>query len=525
LTKRSKDIGPRPTGAIDVLLFVAALVGISCFIFLLPGQHLDSTARYDMDRDQVINRANIFLAELGFTSDQLDISARIERNKDLLASVQGDLGRKRTIEILGSDEGKVLPGYYWIVRYTYMDRSASGWDRATQDKESIFEIKMTLDGVVWSFDNTWSFDNAILDSGASAPFVGQSSRPINRDALAAVFSDTDSLANVAKTRLRAISDSTLRANLSFQGIRGNRQGLSRRVAETGSEKQLLDDLEKDQTVALDTQAVLSLARYYQPEIYAGRIDWRLDSLYVVAGSAARLAKVRVIAADSVFRQLIRLDMAISTLGSLQAMDVVFNPAQKEQNLTSVILPLTMIGIYFILSIMFIIVFFRRMMARLIDVKTALVDAVMMGIFFGLATVLSIERFADGSLPIWIQIGGMLLMFSIVAGATGLFIFIVSSVSESAARESWPQKWLSLILIRKGDVRNTCVGWAIVRGAMTAGVLLGLGSLALALAPATNLDLDASLFADRSLRPVLSAISFQVSAGYVLMMLVFVGIGS
>lgn len=515
MTPGSKTI-PTRAGAVDVLLLIAAIIGIWSFIYLLPKTHLDTAARYDVDPDQIINRANIFLATQGYAPERLSVTAHIERNKSLLNAMQQDLGRARTIEILRTDEGSVLPGYYWSVKYRFIDPSAGNFSFFSEGA-TVFELKMTLDGVIWSFKNNLSANTAALS------VIGQGVRTINRKTLATAFSDADSTKNAVRSRLLAVSDSTLRANLSFAGVR---TGSNRAPSDSATTALMLLDLENNRTVELDSQAVLSFARFYEPENMIGSVGWRIDSLQVVTGSAARTAELRLISEDPVFGQVVRLDIIVSTLGSLHSMDVVFNPDRAVDDLTSQILNLVIISIYLILSIVFVVVFFRRMSARLIDIKTALVDAVMIGIFIGVHVVLiSLNAFADGQMPFWVQMGIILVLFSIVAGATSLFVFIISAVSESAAREVWPQKWLSLILIRKGIVRNTDVGWAIVRGIMLAGLLVGVGSLALTLSPSQGIDMPVRLVADRSLRPVLSAIAVSTGQGYLLMLILLVGIGS
>ena len=502
-------------GAVDVLLFIAAILGVWAFIYVLPGSHPDSTARYDLDEDEIINRSNIFLATQGYVPDNFTVGAKIQRNTLLLRAMQEDLGRTRTIEVLKSDEGDVLPGYYWSVKYSFED-PAAGIMSILTGATTIFELKMTLDGIIWSFDNNLSENKAAL------PLVGQGIRSINRDALAAALSGADSTEIAVRNRLRSVSDSSLRANLSFTGVRNGR---NRSPFDSVYSAAMLRDLENDRVVELDSQAVYSLARFYAPENMAMALDWRIDSLHVVAGSAARLAALRLISADPVFGQILRVDITVSTLGNLNQLDIVFNPDRESNDITSSVLNAVMVGIYLILSVILLIVFFKRITARLIDVKTAIVDAVMIGIFLGLLAVLSVASIGTSSSPLWVQMGFILLIFSVIAGASSLFVFMISAVSESVTREIWPEKWLSLILIRKGDVRNTDVGWAIVRGISLAGVLLGLGVLALVVSPSLNIDVPQDLFIDSSMRPVLSAIVGKTGFGFLLMMILLVGIGA
>jgi len=437
--------------------------------------------------------------------------------------MQVDVGRKGVIDALNSDEGKILPGYYWDVQY-FFDELPGREFAFFSDRIPVFRIKLTMDGKVWSFSNNLNqVEEAI-------PYVGQGLRVINRAALASAFShsESDSVLAATESRLRAVTDSTLRASLSFSGVRS---GTSRRIRTENNISRLIDealliDLESGDPVELDTQAVYSIARFYEPENLVGKIEWKIDSLQVIAGSEAQQAKIWLVSTTPVLNQDIRLDVTVTSLGSLHEMDVVYNPGENNDDLTSTAFAALMAAAYLILAIVLIVVFFRRIMARLIDVKSALIDAVVMGIFFGLYAILSLELgLGQGPTPIWIQVLGTLVLFSLVAGAMSLFVFIISAVTESAVREVWPEKWLSLVLIRKGDIRNTDVGWSIVRGIALAGVILGLGVLAITVSPSLVMDMSQDLQAHKSLRPVLSAVTGNAVSGFLLMLMLMVGIGS
>ena len=95
--------------SIDLLLVVLAIVGYACYAILLPENHPDSTAEYGFQAEEIIDQANIFLANQGYSIENLDVEARLTRNVDLLRDMQENLGRTRTIEILDPGEASTLP--------------------------------------------------------------------------------------------------------------------------------------------------------------------------------------------------------------------------------------------------------------------------------------------------------------------------------------------------------------------------------------------------------------------------------
>jgi serine phosphatase RsbU (regulator of sigma subunit) len=186
-----------------------------------------------------------------------------------------------------------------------------------------------------------------------------------------------------------------------------------------------------------------------------------------------------------------------------------------------------IGGYVLIFIFLLILFVRRLIGRLIDVKGSMLDALVIGVLIALTMVLQRDLGigSDSDLEGWARVGASLLIFSVTGGATALFVFIISASAESVTREVLPGKLHSSILVRRGDTHNQLVGWAILRGIAVGGVLLGVGVLSLTVMPKLALEISETLGVEQSLRPVASSVAFGVSASYIKLLLILLGIGT
>lgn len=514
MTANSSSERFRPTAS-DLILVVLAILGFGSYLILLPDLHPDVAAHYGMRNEQIIDRANSFLAQQGYSTDNLEISASLKRNTPLLEAMQQDLGRERTIDILLSDETTALPGHYWSVVY-----SRSGPDDSEQsildEPVAVFAVNLTLGGAPWAFSNTSA------TAGPGSSLFGSVRRVVNKAALARVFSPHDSLLTDTINRLRNVPDSLILAGLRFVPL--NQPGFEE-ASFLDPSVPPLEALENGYPALLDSTAIIALSRFFAPRYLLDKATWKVDSLRVLGGNMGRIAETRFLSADPVHGQEIRVQMTVSSTGSLLQMNVVFNPGRSSDNFSRDVRSAIMIGAYVLLAIILMIVFFRRIMARLIDVKSAMLDALLFGLLLGLWATLSRDINIVAGSALWVQIGVRLLMFSIVAGAAALFTFIISAVSESMVREVWPEKLLSLTLARRGDFQNTIAGASILRGISIAGVLLGIGILALVAFPTLGIKGDENLLSDISYRPFLQIVAGSAGLIFLTVLMVLVGIGT
>ena len=507
-------------GIFDLILIVLGFIGFGIFAFVLPAHHIDGTAEYKISESDAINKANVFLVSNGYSVRNLDVEAHLRRNEPLLKAMQEDLGRERTIEILRDEDNSTLPGFLWSISYR-MKNTASSSSISFAGSALVFHVVLNIDGAVLEFENTSSA------GGTASILLGDATRSINRSVLAELFAPSDSLRSESLTRLRAVTDSSLIASLSFKRL----DTPGRRTEPESASR--IDRLERGLSVALDSLDILKLAKMLAPEQALKDVTWEVDSLRVFSssttgnnsGNSEALALVWLRPTEPIFGQQLRVDMTVSSTGNLQEMVVVPNPDRDVDDSVSTLLGVVKGAAYFLLAIVMVVFFVRRIMARLIDVKVSMIDALVVGVLFGVIAVMNPEYFIEEDMTTWTRVLLSLVAFSIVGGFGSLAMFILSGATESITREIFPQKLLSGMLLRKGDIQNRVVGWSLVRGIAVAGVLLGIGVLALAVFPSLSLTLGASLNAEVTFRPVLANFASSSSVSLMISALVLLGVGT
>ena len=108
----------------------------------------------------------------------------------------------------------------------------------------------------------------------------------------------------------------------------------------------------------------------------------MDSLIVLPALPPRLAQVRFLSTEPIHGQHLRVDMTVAASGNLHEMDVVTNPDRSLDDVVSTALGVIMVGVYALIGLALFIAFVRRIMARLIDVKGSMLDALALGILIG-----------------------------------------------------------------------------------------------------------------------------------------------
>jgi len=502
-------------GPADAALAIVAVLGFWAFVFVLPSYHIDGLAEYGLAESEAIDRANIYLTSQGFNVEGLEKTARLTRNDRLLNAMQKDLGRQRTIEILSQEANGPLPAFLWLVSYNLANPESSV-SFAGSTGAQVFNVYLSMDGEVVAFTNT------AAEAGAAASGLGSASRSVNRSLLSRLLTESDSSAAAGLTRLRAVSDSLIISNLHFAQMDEDEFGNS--PSDTEGRDRVLD-LESGRKVALDSLDVLSMATLHAPNQGADGVEWVVDSLRVLPGDPANLATVRLKTVEPIHGQTLRVDMTMSSTGNLREMNVVTNPDREENTVVEDVLGVVAVGGYALLAVIFIVLFIRRIMARLIDVKGSMLDALLLGVLFGLYVILQRELGFQSATSGMGRIGVTMLVFSVTGGAVALFVFILSAATESITREVLPRKIHSSMLVRRWDLHNKLVGWSLLRGVGVAGVLLGIGVLALVLMPNLALSIDTTFATQESFRPFVSAGALSLSSSYIMLVILLLGIGT
>ena len=492
-----------------MLMLLLGIMSLVAFGWMLTDVHPDATAGYDTDSDAAISQANIFLISHGYSTDGLITHAELLRRTELLGDLQSTLGRNTTVDFLYSENSNQVAAYFWQV--VYRPTLEPGESRFANDRAPVFEIELAQDGRVIAFRNLSNRMGA-----AGQRFAGTTGR-INRNALASIVRADTSTDSQARAALAAISDSVFQAFMTFDLDH----------ASTATPEQALNRLLDRQVVSLDSTHLERLFEYHIRRTAFADLDLRLDSVGVTQTPGGRSARVRMVTDAPIAGQNIKVEAGMTPTGVLTRLALEYESAQPIETSVSVALGAIKIGLLVLLGFGFIIVFFRRLMARLLDMKAALVDAMVIGILGGTVAATTTTTLSELFIytPLWGEILLRLVVFSIVAGAISIFVFMVAGVTDSVVREKMEGKLGTLVLLRHGDFQNKPMGASLVRGISVGMILLGLGSAALLFFENLHLELGERFLSDLVIRPVLGGVFEGFESSYFLTLLWVVGVSS
>lgn len=496
-------------GGLDLVLVLLGIVGIGLFVQILPGVHPDSGAAYDISEEEALNTADGFLSSQGFEIGGLISSAELRRREDLLADLQHTLGRNTTVDFLSSDGGNTVAAYYWLVQYRPL--LDPGTTRFLGDQAPAFEIELAQDGTVLALRNL------TLRMGASGTRFGSANNRVNHAALATIIRADTASDSQARFALTQIADSVYHERLRF-----NLNGQSLLESELALTRLLMNE-----SVELDSTALNELLTFHIDRTAFQDLDMRVDSIGASTQNGGRNVRVRLVSDSPVAGQRVLVEAGLTVTGTLSRLNVSYEPAQPVEDSVSAVLGATKVGLFLLLGFGFLIAFFRRLTARLLDMKAALVDALIVGILGGLVAATATTTLSDLFIftPIWGQVLIRLVVFSVVAGAISIFVFMIAGVTDSVVRENQEGKLGTLILLRHGDFQNKPMGAALVRGSALGGILLGIGALALYLFEHLHLSLNSEFLSTASLRPVLAGVFNGFEVAYFLTLMWLVGVSS
>ncbi|RMH49226.1 MAG: hypothetical protein D6685_19435 [Bacteroidetes bacterium] len=501
----------------DGVLGFLAVVGVLVYVGLLPRQHPDAAAVYALTPLEAQEIATQFLARHGYATDDLAVEAELRRSPDgLLDSLQAALGRPAIVQVLQTEVGEVLPAYYWQVRFLRHDAPSvrPGPEGEHTDR---FRILLTLSGRVWAFHN----ERTPPEPEASDPEERLQQR-VDREALQVLWGGEDGRLPPLEADLDAFSD-TLLARLLFFDVRASRGD--------GLEPPPPDDPDRAERGRrgrrpLSRAEAEALARFHLERLLPRAALLRADSVWMPAERGSRLARVRFVSTEPVYGQHRRVEVGVSAGGALQALDVRFNtPFRGVEPAEAIVAGVTRVSLYLIFVVALLVVFFRRLVQRLIDVRAALVDGAVLGVLFviGAAMNLGVAPIGVQASERWIILIGTLVTLCVMAGLVVLITFLLSGAADSVARAVWPEKLLTASLVRQGTVRNGYVGASLLRGLAMAGILLGVMTLVLAVVPHATLRLEqGAMLPSTWLRPMVGLAAFHGVTLYATLLLLLLG---
>ncbi|MDA0379042.1 MAG: PP2C family protein-serine/threonine phosphatase [Bacteroidetes bacterium] len=509
-TSRQRLPEPFRLAGWDLLLLVLGLAGAVAFGVLLPDLHPDSTVEYEFDAEEAISAADVFLISNGFATDGLMASAQLLRRDPLLSNLQTTLGRNSTVEFLSSEGRNEVAAHFWRVRYH--PSLEPGQSKLLGEENAVFEVELAQNRDILAFSN---LTNRL--GGAQAQRLGNSSGRVNRSALATIIRADSATNSQAGAALTALPDSVFQANLTFDLTYSQDMGPEQRM----------DLLQAGRSVPLDSTALEELFRFHVRNTAFSEVDLKVDSIGAVPAQGGRNARIRMVSDSPIAGQIIEIEAGVTPLGTLTRLSLSYRPAVETESTVSRILGATRLGLLALLGFGFIIVFFRRLVARLLDMKAALVDAMIVGILGGTVAATSTTALSEMLMysPLWMEILLRLVVFSVVSGALSVFVFMVAGVTDSVVREKMEGKLGTLVLLRHGDFQNKPMGAALVRGLSLGMILVGIGTLGLFASEGLHLSLGQHFLSDQVIRPVVGGVFESFESAYFLTLLWMVGVSA
>lgn len=487
----------------DVWLTLLAVAGCIAYFTLLPAAHPYAAADFSLGPAGAAEEARAVASAQGLSLEDVTVDRRQEAV--LMDSLQGRLGRRAAIQLIKDDGGTAVPAYYWRVT-----GSAEG--------AGLSEVRMRLTprGELWAL----RYD---VDEAPPRPRV-------HREAL-------QSLPSAPRQVWGAASDSLLQHRLQF--VPENLAEGDATGAVTGANQ--TPDANEAQWHLGAAQAE-ALARYHLQQTALRTYAWDLDSLqyrppsFDATGPGQQEVRAHFIAARGPAGVPLRTVADVTPTGQLAGLSTDIAAREEGQEPTPAAAPdgapataseagadlfsiqaladvLTGVS-YFLLAIGFLVVFLRRLGARMIDTRAALRDAALGGLLAAgvVASIALPEIIEDlGDIGIGLLIATLVLSVTSVLG--GLVIFTVSSAVDSYTREVWPVKLETLTLARQGGLWSIPAGLALLRGVALGLLLLGAVTALLWAWPGMPLMQEGTDLGPLSTIPLSHALLWIASAGW------------
>lgn len=410
-------------GRQDAILGVCGLIGLLVFLFVAPSDHPHSVAAEHISYQSAIDSARTFAQRSGGLSlGDATADATIQADGDLLNMLQDRLGREAAIQELRESS---IPAYRWHITWT---------KEGENGRESLGSTDVTLDGRPLGLE----IDASAIPRGT-----------YHHEAIASIFDyevHPDSLSpNQLSFRLDAAAEAT-------DGV------------VNASDRSFLDRSDAE-----------NLAKYHLRDTNVWNEDLRVDSVFASGSDGLLTATVRVSADENVPGRYFSAEIEVMPTGALVSLVPSYTQESTREDPpidADALREIVVIALYVLVAIILVIIFFRRVTARLVDIKTSLQDAILCG---SAAAIAVLTQMSGIDLKEPMEIVSALVGIVLIGGIGGIGMFFISGAANSMARERWKDKLQTLALVRSLHLHNIPVGLALLRGTVSGLALVGLGA--------------------------------------------------
>lgn len=471
----------------DIVLVVAGLVALLLFFWLYSDFHPLPAADNSLGKTEAQSNASDIVRELGFEFE-IEPVTRFQTNTELLDSLQKQTQFK---EFYSDTANRTLyPVFYWQTNIKMGTVETTDGSIFDDESTQVIQVKLSESGKFIALQNE---DNILPESILRSEVL---SYGIQGDSLQiSTFSN----------------DSLLIESLEFQF---NNNGTNQQINN--------NRIERGRVNYLDETAAQRMAEYYLKQS-----GWPVQDFTVISTERVQIggvegALVKFENSISDVRQAVQLDVRILSAGALVSIDYMHPGPDDENNLFSTVkisvrAIVILIGAFWIIVLLFI-----RFRLRLVDIKAAILVAVLAGMIFPLTLTLGMVYSHLNSFgAIETQfIFEQLIVIGFSAAVATLGFFAVTAISDSITRQYWSEKLRTVDVLRVGYFNNIPVGLAIIRG-ISFGFLLALAwCLILFFIPNSYITLETNFEADASFLPYLSEILGNFAFYFLIAQVVF-----
>ena len=484
----------------DIFLMAAGAVCLFLYVVLSKAVYPDAVVSRSLSTAEVREIADVYVRSHGGSTEGLSNSVSFLRDSDLMKVAQAH-GRSALRDLVAHNR---LPGYTYEVKYREV--SASSTNLTISDR---YVVRITPTGKVWSFR-----DDA-AEADAEGP-DGSHGRSVDRAALFVALSG-DSTHAESLSQILSLDDSTLVRRVRFDvrsflgqaeppDFEAPRSRLPRRAG----------------LIFMRPASAIAMARRFAEPAVEDGMSLTADSVWIEQGFGAG---VRFQSVDSAAGFVRETDVVVTSVGGLVSLRQSFRTlAPQSENRLNAIRPVAMVAVYLILGMILLIVFFRRLMIRAIDVRSALIDTTVFSVAFVMFMILAAGLYQPG-LPLWTRFLGIGATLGIGGALMALVVFLASAATDSIVRRAWPKKLVNINLLRQGLILNSFVGGSIVRGISVGFIALAASVASLALIADAPLKFESTTFATSFVQPAVAAFGYAAWGAFVTTMLLVLTAGS
>jgi len=397
-------------------LIIPGLIGLGVFLFLMPHSHPPAHFTDFSSKEDVSDRSRQFLEENEYLLHDLEPFVIFQTNDDLINRQIAHFGKKQLNEFIKNGFLRFVPSYYWQVL----------WIDTAEPDEHLDELDITVNSYKHPFGRM-VFKTIHAPDGAIQAFGIE--HPVAEEFTARTRTRPDTL--------------DLSAIIPEEPVSGN-------------------------------EAYRHIKKSVKGTVWDNYL-MQVDSTYHSEHHGQPVTSIRIHPENDIFGHSPVVTLKRGHDGTLRGISHVVNIRNSEAPETPGFIGITRALFYVFAMLILLVLFFRRLFHRLIDLRSASIYGIVaVGICFIQIAHLLIQYSAFVQMDIQImQILAMIVTVMLLSGIVGILVFIFSGLGESLTREIWPEKITTLSLIRLGYFRSKSVGRSLVAGVMAALIYLGI----------------------------------------------------